>query len=57
MSDSNPDVGGIDQETVTRIQERVLQKEKEQLHLKKVHGIIPDIKEIIEEEVQDTDEN
>lgn len=41
----------IDEETVSRIRERVLEAESEQLHLKRPHNIIPEIKQIIEEEV------
>lgn len=42
----------IDEDTIMRIRERVLEAEKEQLHLKRAHGIIPEIKRIVEEEVQ-----
>lgn len=51
---SGPDVDiDVDEETVKRIREQVLAAEKEQLHLKLPHGIIPEIKQIIEEEVVD----
>jgi hypothetical protein len=41
----------IDQETIERIRERVLDAEKQQLHLKRPNNIIPEIKQIIEEEI------
>ena len=41
----------IDEETIERVRDRVLAAEEEQLHLKLPRGIIPEIKEIIEEEV------
>lgn len=43
------DVGS---DALDRIQERVLNAEEEQLHLRKPHNIIPEIREIIEEEVE-----
>lgn len=47
-----PDVEvDIDEQAVKRIRERVLEAEKEQLHLKLPRGIIPEIKQIVEEEV------
>ncbi|WP_158413131.1 hypothetical protein [Halorhabdus tiamatea] len=42
----------VDDETLEVVRERVLEAEKDQLHLRKAQGIIPDIKQIIEEEVQ-----
>lgn len=42
----------INEETLKAIQDRVLVAEKNQLHMKKPHNIIPEIKEIIEQEVQ-----
>lgn len=47
---------GIDAETRKRIRERVLEAEKAQLHLEKTHNIIPEIKEIIESEVDEVEE-
>jgi hypothetical protein len=41
----------VDEEAVKRIRERVLEAEKKQLHLKRPHGIIPEIQQIVEEEV------
>lgn len=50
MSNSE-DVEGVDAETLARIRERTLQAEKRQLHMRKPHNIIPEIKEIVEEEI------
>lgn len=41
----------LDSETLARIRERTLRAEKKQLHMRKPHNIIPEIKEIIEEEI------
>ena len=46
----------IDDETRKRIREQVLQKEKGQLHLDKVHNLIPKLVEIIENEVDEVEE-
>lgn len=46
----------IDAEIKKRIQERVLEAEKSQLHLDRPHNIIPEIKEIIESEVEEVKE-
>ena len=43
------DVGS---DALDHIQERVLSAEEEQLHLRKPHNIIPEIRAIIEEEVE-----
>lgn len=50
MSNSE-DVQDVDAETLERIRERTLQAEKQQLHMRKPHNIIPEIKEIVEEEI------
>jgi hypothetical protein len=49
----NEDTDGteLNQETLRRIREQVLTAEKKQLHMKRPHNIIPEIQEIIEEEV------
>lgn len=47
----NAHPGEIDQESLRRIREQVLAAEKRQLHMRKPHNIIPEIQEIIEEEV------
>ena len=49
---SNSSSKDVDEETLEAIQERVLKAEKKQLHMKKPHNIIPEIRKIIEEEVQ-----
>jgi hypothetical protein len=41
----------IDEEKLRRIRERVLQAEKEKLHLDLPRGVINDIEEIVREEV------
>lgn len=41
----------ISEECLTRIRERTLKIEKEQLHQKEARNIVPKIKEMIEEEV------
>ncbi|WP_161596582.1 hypothetical protein [Salinigranum halophilum] len=41
----------IDEETIKRIQNRILDAEAKQLHLQRPHNIIPEVKKIIEEEV------
>lgn len=41
----------IDGEILVRIRERTLQAEREQLHKRRPHNIIPEIKEIVEEEI------
>lgn len=43
--------GEVDSDTLARIRERTLQAEKKQLHMRKAHNIIPEIKEIVEEEI------
>jgi hypothetical protein len=48
-SDSSPDE--IDQKKLRRIREQVLKAEKQQLHMRKPHNIIPKIQGIIEEEI------
>jgi len=41
----------IDQDTLRRIREQVLKAERKQLHMRKPHNIIPEIEDIIEEEI------
>lgn len=48
-TDSSPDE--IDKEKLRRIREQVLKAEKQQLHMRKPHNIIPEIQGIIEEEI------
>ena len=45
----------IGRETQTRIREKVLKAEKDQLHLERPHNIIPEIMEIIESEVTEVE--
>jgi hypothetical protein len=47
----------VDDEAISQIQDQVLKAEKKQLHLRQPHGIIPEIKEIIEEEITEADDN
>jgi len=47
-TDGAPD---IDDGTLARIRERTLEAEKKQLHKRKAHNIIPEIEEIVEEEI------
>lgn len=39
------------EETLRRIRERTLQAESEQLHMRRPHKIIPEIRDIVEEEI------
>lgn len=41
----------VDEETLTRIRERTLEAERKQLHMRRPHNIIPEITEIVEEEI------
>lgn len=41
----------VDADTLVRIRERTLKAEQKQLHMKKTHNIIPEIKQIVEEEI------
>lgn len=41
----------IDNKTLAAIRERTLRAEKKQLHKRRPHNIIPEIKEIVEEEI------
>jgi DNA replication initiation complex subunit (GINS family) len=41
----------IEDETLRRIRERTLQAESEQLHMRRPHKIIPEIRDIVEEEI------
>lgn len=45
------DIDEVDSDTLARIRERTLQAERQQLHMQKPHNIIPEIKEIVEEEI------
>jgi hypothetical protein len=49
--ETSPD--DIDQDALRRIREQVLIAEKRQLHMRKPHNIIPEIQEIIEEEISE----
>jgi hypothetical protein len=42
----------VDDETVQRIKDRVLDAEKDQRHLEKAHNILPQIRDIVREEVE-----
>ena len=55
MSDSSDSTSeaDFDDATLARIRERTLRAEKKQLHKRKPHNIIPEIEEIIKEEVQE----
>lgn len=54
MSDSTDKTElDFDSKTLARIRERTLRAEKKQLHKRKPHNIIPEIEEIIKEEVQE----
>jgi hypothetical protein len=41
----------VNSETLARIRERTLRAEKKQLHMQRPHNIIPEIEDIIEEEI------
>lgn len=43
----------VDSETLARIRERTLKAERKQLHMRKPHNIIPELKQIVEEEVSE----
>lgn len=43
----------LDDETLRRVRERVLEAEKERLHMKLPRNILNDIQQIIEEEVEE----
>lgn len=51
MSDRPTQVDGVPDEVLDRIRERVLSKEQEQRDYKRVHGLRPELKEIVEQEV------
>ncbi|WP_336330824.1 hypothetical protein [Haloarcula sp. CGMCC 1.2071] len=42
----------VDDHTIQRIKERVLDAEREQRHLEKPHKILPQIRDIVREEVE-----
>lgn len=42
----------VDDNTIQRIKERVLDAEREQRHLEKPHKILPQIRNIVREEVE-----
>lgn len=45
------DTTDIDDETLAKIRERTLKAERDQLHKRLPHNIIPEIQEIVEEEI------
>jgi hypothetical protein len=51
MSDRPTHLDGVPDETLDQIRERVLAKEQEQRDYKMVHGLRPELKEIIEQEI------
>jgi hypothetical protein len=51
MSDRPTHLDGVPDGALDRIRERVLAKEQEQRDYKMVHGLRPELKEIIEQEV------
>jgi len=51
MSERPTEVEGVPDEVLDRIRERVLAKEQEQQDYKTVHGLRPQLKEIIEQEI------
>lgn len=51
MSDRPTEVDGVPNEVLDRIRERVLAKEQEQRDYKMVHGLRPELKDIIEQEI------
>lgn len=55
MSDRPTHLDGVPDETLDRIRERVLAKEQEQRDYKMVHGLRPELKEIIEQEITEED--
>jgi len=53
MNDREPsDEVEVSDETVQRIKDQVLDAEKEQRHLERPHNILPQIREIVREEVK-----
>lgn len=55
MSDRPTHLDHVPDETLDRIRERVLAKEQEQRDYKMVHGLRPELKEIIEQEITEED--
>lgn len=51
MSDRPTHLDGVPDESLDRIRERVLAKEQEQRDYKMVHGLRPELKEIIRQEI------
>lgn len=51
MSDRPTHLDGVSDETLDRIRKRVLAKEQEQRDYRRVQGLRPDLKQIIEQEV------
>lgn len=51
MSDRQHRVDNVPDEALNRIRERVLAREQEQRDYKQVHGLKPDLKEIVEQEI------
>lgn len=51
MADRPTSVDGVPDEVLDRIRERVLTKEREQLSYRQVHGLRPDLKKIVDQEI------
>lgn len=51
MSDRPTHLDGVPDKILDQIRERVLAKEQEQRDYKMVHGLRPELKEIIEQEI------
>lgn len=51
MGDRQNRVDNVPEEALDRIRERVLAKEQEQRDYKQVHGLRPELKEIVEQEI------
>lgn len=51
MSDRPTHLDGVPDEILDQIRERVLAKEQEQRDYKMVHGLRPELKKIIEQEI------
>lgn len=51
MSERQQRVDNVPDEVLERIRERVLSKEQEQRDYKQVHGLRPELKAIIEQEI------
>jgi len=51
MGDRQHRVDNVPDEVLDRIRERVLAKEQEQRDYRQVHGLRPELKEIVEQEI------